>query len=331
MSHGKTRRKSQIVPGSGRSALSQCAERPTIETVSAARPTTIKISGPLSRMPAASAVQKTAANGQLSGPARALIRLAPRLQIRAREHPHGDDDGEQQHRIGLGKASLDVQQYGAGHHQSGQDGAAPRNECQCTPIGRQHRANRTEKGRHPVKPNRGARSAQSRALRPNSPRPPAANRCRSVCGNAHRPGSGCRRSRRFRSFVWWLGRNRPRRDPPAESERSLAGSRAATRQQERRRRAGARTRQSQAAPPSHWPASRVAPPRCWSLSFDAAVEMRPDNSEKPVARKAPRRALVQPAIIWLLIIGPPAAKSWPTCRHRFAQGCCPSIPSSRSP
>ena len=60
MNHGSTRRTSQAIPASGRSANSQRAERSRIDSVAAASPTTIRMSGPLMRMPTASAVQNTA-------------------------------------------------------------------------------------------------------------------------------------------------------------------------------------------------------------------------------------------------------------------------------
>ena len=48
------------MPGSGRSANSHRAERSMIDRLSAASPTTIRISGPLTRMLTAIAVQKAA-------------------------------------------------------------------------------------------------------------------------------------------------------------------------------------------------------------------------------------------------------------------------------
>ena len=69
MNHGSTMRTSQAKPASGRSANSQRAERSKIDSVTAARPTIIRLTGPLIRMPAASAVQKIAGNIQ---PSRAL-------------------------------------------------------------------------------------------------------------------------------------------------------------------------------------------------------------------------------------------------------------------
>src|SRR5579862_6117736 len=66
MNHGNTRRHSHTNPASGRSAPSQRAERSTIESVSAVSATNMTIIGPLTRMPAANAVQNAVTNSQLS-------------------------------------------------------------------------------------------------------------------------------------------------------------------------------------------------------------------------------------------------------------------------
>ena len=118
-----------------------------IESVAAASPTTIRMSGPLIRMPAASAVQNTASSRQ----SRRRI-AATRREIDARQHAHGDHDGEQQHGVGLGQARLDAEDRRRRHHQSGQKRAAPADEGERAPIGRQNGADRSEQRRHAVEP-----------------------------------------------------------------------------------------------------------------------------------------------------------------------------------
>ena len=61
MNHGRTSRIVQAIPSRGFSRISQCAERSTVTSVAAASPATIRMTGPLIRMPTATAVQKIAA------------------------------------------------------------------------------------------------------------------------------------------------------------------------------------------------------------------------------------------------------------------------------
>src|ERR1044072_6837184 len=58
---GSTRSSIQTRPGSGLSRPSQPNERPSVTSMTAQRPTNIRMSGPLSRMPTASAAPKMAA------------------------------------------------------------------------------------------------------------------------------------------------------------------------------------------------------------------------------------------------------------------------------
>ena len=97
------------MPGSGRKAPSQRAERSRIASVSTSSTTNITIKGPLTRMPAAIAVQNIAGKVQPPGG----FGRAALGKIYARQRAHGGDAGEQQHGVGLGKPRLDPEQHRA--------------------------------------------------------------------------------------------------------------------------------------------------------------------------------------------------------------------------
>jgi hypothetical protein len=65
---GSTSNANQRNPGSGRSAVSQRPSRSIVTRATTARPTNIRISGPFSSTPAASAVQKIAGRIHCEGP-----------------------------------------------------------------------------------------------------------------------------------------------------------------------------------------------------------------------------------------------------------------------
>ena len=85
------------MPGAGRSASSQRAERSRIDKVAAAKPTTIKMSGPLTKMLTAIAVQNTATKSE---PRRSLV--TARRKIDAGQYAHGENDRAEQHGVGFG-------------------------------------------------------------------------------------------------------------------------------------------------------------------------------------------------------------------------------------
>jgi hypothetical protein len=101
-------------------------------------PTNIRINGPLSRILAA-----------LPG------------EIDPRHRAHRRDDGQEQHRVGLGEPRFDAEQDRSAHHQRRQCRSAPRDEGKRRPIGQEHRADGADQRGNPVEPDPQLRTRQA--------------------------------------------------------------------------------------------------------------------------------------------------------------------------
>ena len=202
------------MPGSGRNSSSQRHDRSAISNVAMVSPTNSRISGPLIRMPAASAVQNTAGRIQPASPG--LMRLLAEIDPRHRAHRR--DDGRKQHGVGLGEPRLDAEQDRARHHQSGQHarrGATRRR----APPNRSAAPRRSRRSaRQAIEPDRGQRVALAERVGGFDRaglQPVDADRL-LVAGLVLEPDVDV--VARSRSSAWWPGRSAPRRDRSAESE-----------------------------------------------------------------------------------------------------------------
>ncbi len=153
---GSTSTRAHISPRTGRSRHSQAPERSRIASVTMASPTNIRISGPLSRMPPASAVQKIA--GQLQADAPDRRRAARKIDARHRTH-RGDRRSTAAWRRSW-RAALRRRAGPSAHMISAaSSGAAPRHEGERGPVGQQHRADGADQGWDPVEPDARLRAA----------------------------------------------------------------------------------------------------------------------------------------------------------------------------
>ena len=255
MNQGSTSAANHTMPTSGLSARSQSARRSMTTSAKAASPTTIRMSGPLSKTPIASAVQNIAGSAQVE------LGVEPRAllwQVEARQHPHGGDHCRQQHGVGGGEPRLDGEQDRACHHQPGQQGGTAGDEGKCRPIGQQHRPDGAEERGHPVEPDRRqrARHAQRPRGRHHAGLQPIDADRLLVAHLVLEPDVDIVAA--FRSSAWWPARSAPRHGRSGGSRRSRAGNRAARPGRAMRRRARASAWQNPAMLPDCAPARAVA-------------------------------------------------------------------------
>ncbi len=78
-------------------------------------------------------------------------------EVNARHRAHRRNAREQEDRVSLCQPRLNAEQNGACHHQRRNQRRAARYEGERSPIGQQHRTNRTQQRWQPIQPDRGAR------------------------------------------------------------------------------------------------------------------------------------------------------------------------------
>ena len=211
--HGSTSTSIHIRPQTGRSRHSHAAERSRIASASDGQADEHQDQRPLEQDAAGQRGPED--RGRAPGRMRRILAALPG-QIDPRHRAHRGDDGQQQHRIGLGEPRFDAEQDGTAHHQrrpaprrAASRRRAPPNRSAAP---RRWRRSARESGRARCE----AAPAAGRAPRRFRPRRPAASRCRPASCSGRRPGSGCRRNRRFRPSAWSPARTAPRRGRSAE-------------------------------------------------------------------------------------------------------------------
>ena len=161
MNHGSTSASTQTAPIAGFNRNSHAAERSVTASATIARPAIITISGPLIE-------DAERHRGPENGGGRQRVSVDAALalagEIGTRHRAHRGDDGEAEHRVGLGEPRLDPEQDRCRHDEPGEERGAPRHEGERGPIGPEHDADRADERGDAVEPDAQARLRQPRRL-----------------------------------------------------------------------------------------------------------------------------------------------------------------------